>query len=341
MYNKRTLFYLIHFLAAVFVICTLLSTQALSQTETTTKIHTPPEIVKIIEDSKLCYEISDYKDAPASVESPKILPPGLYLKPGDNGSYSLEQFSMSDNAGKIFDQAETFFQNKDFNKAIELYNQVLTIQPDLYNVITMIGDTYYNMGQYENARTFLLQSIEKNFIDYQAHWFLSDTYRKLGDMESALKEITIAHLLNINHQGLQKGIRYYHANMQRPWKEWTFEPQYSLSKEGDKVTIKASGEWLGYALVKAVWTYEPGYIESMIGEPRGTNIIVWPEEQEAVIALMASDNNKVENLKEIFEKGYFTEFIIYEILGKKYPSGLVLMPREKFMRIVEYVNAFH
>jgi tetratricopeptide (TPR) repeat protein len=204
----------------------------------------------------------------------------------------------------------------------------------------MIGDTYYNMGQYENAKTFLLQSIEKNFISYQAHWFLSDTYYKIGDIDSALKEITIAHLLNVNNQGIQKGIRYYRTKLQRPWKEWTFDPQYNLSKDGDKVTIKASEEWLGYALVKALWAYEPGYVESMLGEPRGTRMVVWPEEQEAVVVLMAA-NNKFKNIEEVFEKGYFTEFITYEMLGKKYPDALVLMPREAFMRIVEYVNAFH
>ena len=338
MYNKQHLIHLIH-LIAVFIACTFVSTPALSQTETPKQIHTPPEILKIIEDSQLCYEISENNDMPASEKSPRILPPDLYLKQEDAG-YSLAQFSISDKACQVLEQAETAFKSKDFTKAIELYNQVLIMQPDFYYILTMIGDTYYNLGLYENAKTFLLQSIEKNFISYQAHWFLSDTYYKIGDIDSALKEITIAHLLNVNNQGIQKGIRYYRTKLQRPWKEWTFDPQYNLSKDGDKVTIKASEEWLGYALVKALWAYEPGYVESMLGEPRGTRMVVWPEEQEAVVVLMAA-NNKFKNIEEVFEKGYFTEFITYEMLGKKYPDALVLMPREAFMRIVEYVNAFH
>jgi hypothetical protein len=64
------------------------------------------------------------------------------------------------------------------------------------------------------------------------------------------------------------------------------------------------------------------------------------EEQEAILALLAF-NNELENINEIIEKGFLSEFLTYEVLAKKDPSALVLMPREKFMRLVEYVNSFH
>ena len=336
--KKQNMFHLIFFKVALFV-CSFLSTQSLAQTETSQKLHTPPEIVEIIEDSKLIYEFTDNEDSPASPESLTILPDNLYLKQDDSG-YSLAQFSLSDKTYQLFQEAEEAFINEEFGRAIELYNQMLSIQPEISHVLTLIGDAYFRMGQYETAKGFLLQSIEKNFIDYQAHWFLSSTYRSLGDINSALQELTIAHLLNVNHMGLQGSIRNCRTILNRPWKEWNFEPQYNLSKEGDKVTIKVSEEWLGYAMVKAVWAYEPGYAESVLGEPRGSKLILWPEEMEAVITLLAG-NNKLEHINEIIEKGYFNEFITYEVLGKKYPVGLVLQPRENFMRIVEYVNTFH
>ncbi len=59
-------------------------------------------------------------------------------------------------------------------------------------------------------------SFELNFADYNAHWFLADTYEKLGYMDEASREVTVAHLLNVNHKNLQKTIRYYLKKVNRP-----------------------------------------------------------------------------------------------------------------------------
>jgi tetratricopeptide (TPR) repeat protein len=94
----------------------------------------------------------------------------LYLRKHEN-SYELYQLCLSDKAILIFQQAEEAFNNKDFSKAIELYNEMLTIQPEISLALTLIGDAYFNMGQYDRAKEYLLGAIDRNFIDYDAHWF--------------------------------------------------------------------------------------------------------------------------------------------------------------------------
>jgi len=320
------------------LLCAFMASSALTQTVKSPRLHTPAEIMKIMEDSKLTYEIGE-DSSTAPIDSPAVLSNQMYLREKDGG-YSLETLSLSDKAQPVYDEAEGAFKTGDFKKAIALYNRVLSVQPDYCHALTLIGDAYFSLGLFDSARAYFTRSIGSNFADYNAHWFLADTYRKLGDLKAALKEITIAHLLNVNHANLQKAIRYYRERTNRPWKNWAFEPVYHLSKEGNRVAIKTKAEWMGYALVKAVWAYEPGYAQSMLGETKEKLVIVWPEEKEAVLAVLAS-NDKLKHINEIIEKEFFTEFILYEVAAKKSPSVLVLLPREMFMRVVEYVDTFH
>jgi tetratricopeptide (TPR) repeat protein len=145
---------------------------------------------------------------------------------------------------------------------MELYNKDTTY----FFALTLIGDCFYNLGDYENAIFYFDKAMARNFIDYDAHWFKADALKNLGDMDGALREITIAHLLNVNHESLNMVLRRYREIIGRPWKEMNFEPWYELEISGDSVFVKADPGWLGYASVKALWKYEPGYAESMIGE---------------------------------------------------------------------------
>jgi tetratricopeptide (TPR) repeat protein len=325
-------------LEAGLLFCAFWSVSVFAQVEKSTKLHTPSEIIKIMEDSKLTYEIGyDYVAAP--LDSPVVLSNQMYLRKKEN-DYYLEMFSLSDQAKPVYDQAEEAFHNQEFTKALTLYRQVLAVQPEYFHALTLIGDAYFSMSKFDSAKTYFLRSIDLNFADYNAHWFLADTYKRLDNMEEAAREATIAHLLNVNHLNLQKAIRYYREQTNRPWKEWTFDPQYTLSKDGNKVVIKTTPEWMGYALVKAVWAYEPGYAESMLREEKNNLVIVWPEEKEAIVGALLN-NDRLKHINDIIDKGFFTEFILYEVAAKKHPSLLVLLPREAFMRVAEYVNAFH
>jgi len=323
---------------AVLLIGAFWSVSVFAQVEKSTKLHTPSEIIKIMEDSKLTYEIVDDYVAPP-LGPPVVISNHMYLREKDSG-YSLEMFSLSDQAKPVYDQAEEAFHKQDFTRAMTLYRQVLAVQPEYFYALTLIGDAYFAMGQFDSAKTYFLHSIDLNFADYNAHWFLADTYKRVNNMEEAAREATIAHLLNVNHVNLQKVIRAYRERTNRPWKEWTFDPRYTLSKDADKVVIKTTPEWMGYAMVKAVWAYEPGYAESMLGEEKNNLVIVWPEEKEAIVAALVMNDN-VKHINDIIDKGFFTEFVLYEVAAKKHPSVLVLLPRETFTRVVEYVNTFH
>lgn len=311
---------------------------AVTQVSQNPKLHTPAEIMSILEKSALTYEIgSDFTAAPE--DSPVVLSNQMYLRM-DEGGQSLLMFTISEEAQPLFDRAEEAFHSKDFSGAISLYRQMLVVQPDYLHALTLIGDAFFSMQQFDSAKVYFQQSIDRNFADYDAHWFLADTHAKLNDIDAATREATIAHLLNINHSKLQKVVRYFRQRGNRPWNEWSFTPEYTLSKNGDTVSVKTTTDWIGYALVKAVWAYEPGYATSMIGERNDSLLIKWPEEKEAMLTLLAN-KEKFKHISDIVEAGYFQEFVLYEITAKRHPGVLVLLPREGFMKVVEYVDKFH
>jgi tetratricopeptide (TPR) repeat protein len=326
-----------HFFTLV-VLCMLWDLPGIAQVPQEPKLHSPAEIMAILAKSELTFEIgSDY--TAALPDSPVVLSNQMYLKKEDQGQ-SLVMFTISEQARPLYDRAEEAFQRENFSEAILLYKQVLQVQPDYLHALTLIGDAFFSMQQFDSAKVYLLQSIELNFADYNAHWFLADTYKRLGKFDAALREATVAHLLNVNHSNLQKAVRYYRQMNKQPWKEWSFKPEYTLSKEGNKVTIKSTADWIGYALVKALWAHEPGYASSMLGEQKDSLLIKWPEEKEAILTLLVN-KERFNHINEIVKKGFFEEFVLYEITAPRHPGVLVLLPHEEFMRIVKYVDRFH
>jgi tetratricopeptide (TPR) repeat protein len=308
--------------------------------ESKPKIHIPAEIVAIMQNSPLTYQLDmDNKLQAPKIEAPVVLPNQLYLEKEGEG-YSLREQHISKEAAEIVTNGEAAFEKKEYDTALELYLKAQAMAPNYYFATTLIGDIYFFKGEYEKAISFFLKAIEQNFIDCDAHWFLADSYWKLGKKKETVRSLTIAHLLNVNHEQVKKGVLLYRKEAGKPWKDRTYEPRYALEKEGDTVKVKFAEEWIGYALVKALWAYEPGYAESMLGSAPKSGSVSTLEEKEAVVAGLAG-NKELEHIGKIIEDGYGNQFILYELFARRFPATIVLLPREEFMRLVEYVEKYH
>jgi tetratricopeptide (TPR) repeat protein len=305
-------------------------------------LHTFAEIMKIMEDSKLTYELGSDEDLPPppATEPPKGLWDQAWLMEKGDGGYSLTSFTLSDPARQKLAEAEKAYEAKDYDLALKGYEEVRKLQPDYHKILTLIGDVYYSKEGYETARSYYEEAIQKNFADYQAHWFLADALWKLGDKKAAIRQITIAHLLNVGHANIKKAMLGYRDKTGHPWKDWQFSPRYSLEQDGKKVKIRCPLEWLTYASVKAVWKYEPGYAERMAGPDYAKQLLVDEEEKEALVAYLSQDK-PLPIVSTILDEGFINEFLYYEILAPKAPTAMVMFPRESFMRIVEYIDRYH
>ena len=311
-----------------------------SESKKTPELHEPAEIMKIMEDSTLTYELGSGDDlSPAQIESPRVLSDQMLLLE-EGGGYSLTYYSLPEDARALLESAENAYDAKDYEEALKRYAQLKEKQPAYWHVSVLIGDTYYAMGDYDKAQSAFKEAIKHNFADYQAHWFLGDTQWRRGDQTGAIRSLTTAHLLNVNHKTVREKLLSYRTKAGRPWKAWTYEPRYALKKEGNTIKVTFAKEWLGYAIVKAVWAFEPGYAHDMVGPDYEKNVITMPEEKEALIATIAT-NHELKHIEKIIDDGYADEFIYYELLARKAPDAIVLFPREMFDRLVDYVDTHH
>lgn len=316
----------------------LLLTKAFGDKVKQQRLHSPDEILKIMEESELSYVIGELTDSILEIDSPIVLH-NQYFILTHNDTNSLDEYIMSEQTTKLLQIGDKEFANKNFEAALKYYHQMLESQPEYSFALTMIGDAHYSIGNYDSAKVYFSRAVDRNFVDYSAHWFLADTYDKMGKLDSALKEISIAHLLNINHSVLKSKLQEYRESANHHWQEWDFNPQYQLSKDGDQIFINTHPDWIAYAMVKAVWEYEPGYAYKTSNEPDSL-LVNWPEEKEAIVSLL-TDTTRNQRIYDIIEEGYFEEFVVYELVSKKHPIFLLLLSEENFWQIFDYVEKYH
>ena len=305
-------------------------------------LHTTREILKIMDNSNLVYELGILpEDTVLGEEEPQRLrqPYECHME-GDE--VVVGPAELSDTVMQLIKMGDSVFQAKDYKAALELYREALALDSGSSVVWTMVGDGFFFLEQYDSAETAFKKAIELNYIDYDAHWFLCDVYRKQGDDLRGLEELTIAHILNPNHETLKRTLVSRREAVGQPWRDWEFRPEYVLSSDAHRVSVRAKENWLGYAMAKAVWRYEPGYHQKMTGEELSTSSITLQEERECLAQLLLNPEPDQEVVEPLGD-GYIDQFVFYEIWRKKYPLSLLKMPdiETKVGRIVEYINKYH
>lgn len=305
-------------------------------------LHGWHEILEIMDNSSIEYVLEiDEEMADYPSDSGVVLSTMLYLKKDEDG-YSVQKYELSDSLISLIKQGDSAFARKDFNGAFTNYYRVREADSEFHKIYTFIGDTYYIMGDYDSAIYYFKKALDFNPVDYDAHWFLADSYRDVGRMDEAVYHITCAHLLNRNHEQVKIRMKEIRKAAGHPWKDFEFKPRYKTSKENGRVLIKAPSEWSVYAMVKAVWKYEPGYVEETRGKPPGpTERGPYMEEEKEAILAYFFINDEPDNIATIISNDFIEAFIWYEIWGPQYPHGITVFPQPYFDYLVEYLNRYH
>lgn len=306
----------------------------------TGNINPPLQILKIMEESEIRYNIDiDENMTSNDTTKPIKLHNQYYIKHNGN-AINLDEYNLSDDLSDSLNKAEKLFQNGQYKYAKKLYQYIYKKDTTYNYALTLIGDVFFMQGDLEKAKYYFKKSISKNFIDYSAHWFLADAYWKSGETKKAVKEITLAHIFNVNHEKLKKKLIYYRSETGNKFNNWIFKPIYSVSKQNGKVKIRFKMEWMGYAFVKAIWKYEPDYCKNKIGKSKKESEYNTLEEKEAILSYLVM-NKEEDHINNIVMEGYIIEFILYEIIAKKYPRTLLLLPKDQQEKLFDYVNKYH
>lgn len=307
------------------------------------KIHDPAEIIKIMDASQIRYSLEALTTTEIPDFSERVIYHEFYGKKSPDGSFVVKQYELNDSAAHHYQIAEKFFEQKNHEQARYHYRKALEADPTCYKVMVYIGDTYYHQQRYVEALTWYQRATDSNYIDYLAHWACANALVYMGKQEQALREITIAKVLNRNNPRLTSKLQeIYHLN-KKSYNDWYFVPLYDLSEDNDAegkrtVKIRFKEYWLPYAMAKAVWKYEPGYAESM-----GNNIILG--EKEAVLSywIMVSSHKEgkktmpAKALKLAMESNCFESYVIYEALLPAMPEIAMYIGKEGIEAIASYI----
>ena len=317
----------------------LFSTYGYSQ-----KIKTNFEILQIMNDSKLAYEINTI-DKPIECKdySDKLNFHDSYRVSTDSGIYTYK-YDVNEKAKPYFGKAEFFFELEELDSALYFYKLAVEQDSSLFNVLTYIGQIYEIKKDYDTAIQYYKMAIEKNYIDFMAHWFLADIYASTNKINDAVDEITIARILNRNNPRIRNAMVDIFNKANRDTLDWYFNPQIELNRISEnKLFVGISEKWVGYAMAKALWLFEPGYRESM-GVAEGEYSII--EDKECLIALLVAHENakiQVTNdtqlsiLKEAAENKQLEEYIFYEIVLPQNPFIAYRMPEKLILVIKDYI----
>src|SRR6185312_2395069 len=94
--------------------------------------------------------------------------------------------NVSDKALRSFNDAETEFTNKNYQKAATLYKKAIEEQPNFYKANMYLGDTYYAMGYYADATTVFKDDVQKFPYQLEPRKYLIDAYAKQSQYDNAL-----------------------------------------------------------------------------------------------------------------------------------------------------------
>lgn len=307
------------------------------------KIHSTSEILQLIMDSKLGYEVN-ILDKPVVCKdySDKLNSNNCYRVSTDSSIKTLA-YSLNEQSMPLFNKAEGFFQSNP-DSALFYYELALNADPKLFLVMTFIGQIYESKGNLNNAMEWYKMAISKNYIDYMAHWFLADAYDATGNLDKAVDEITIAQILNRNNYRIKNSMNKIFNKAKRSTDEWYFNPQIEIKKKSEEsISVAMDEKWSGYGMAKALWEFEPGYKESM-GTNKNQHSII--EDRECLVSLLvALDNLKanIDNdtqlriLKDAANNKYLDEYILYEIFLPENPMIAYELPEKTILRIKDYI----
>lgn len=306
------------------------------------KVHTPAEILAIMEKSPISYELEVLKEKIPVPNRTSDLVYNSYYRTIENGEIKLNKYNPNSQAIEYFDEAEKNFRSENFSKAREYYLKALSKDSTYYKMLTYIAQTYAIQGDTKTAKDWYLNAIKVNCIDYMAHWFVSSLYFVENNYDKALDEITIAHILNRNNPRIIKRLNEIFKAKKIKYYEWSFNPQYKLEEKNDETSkVYFESDWLGYSLVKAVWKFEPDYRKSM---GMTENTISTLEEKEALIAIAYTLTKKkmkkypeFKALKLAIENDMLNEYIFYEIILPENPIYASYLTEEFIQSIKKYI----
>jgi tetratricopeptide (TPR) repeat protein len=301
------------------------------------------DFLKITGNSQVQYEFSLMKHQVKGDFDPGRLNFNYYYR---NDSMKVLPFGIDFEATELYEWGLEALMMEEPDTAIVIFQEVLAMFPRYTPALTGIGQAYEQLGQPRKALEFHRQAYTLNPIDYIACWSLARNYHTLGMADSAMNMILRAWVLNRNSLEIKREVVNIFGFRGLILNDWIFIPQYQMARNGDKVSVSYFPAWMGYAICKAVWAYEPGFAAGR----QLTGDLSMFQERECLSCLVTSmEGNKKETagdqslvaFRVALQQKMALEFILFEILLPYNPDMAYLLDETRMAKMVDYLKMVH
>lgn len=267
------------------------------------------------------------------------------------GKVRLHSHLPDEDVEPLFSAASDAFAARDFEQARRLYREAVEIRPSYFKSYTYLGNALYFLARYAEAQRVFEQALRLNPYDYQAHLFLGDTLHQLGHYDEAKRSLTHAFVLNRDNEVVQERLRGSLAKMGLALRDGRIEPRVRiLPSVGDEVVIqldKEEGErWYALAACLACWAYEDGCRERAPSDQDPLRIAMYREcllNQAASVAARSEAGAPAADeriLLAAIEDGFLEAIVFWEVLAKRAPAVMLLIPDELRADVLRYIERY-
>jgi len=157
------------------------------------------------------YYIPDSEDVSSDrtmIEQPSFAWPGSIT--GTNPvQLDLSRFSQStiDDPVELSRQANEFFANKQYDRAAELYEQLLVFGPDNVDIYNNLGITLHYLGRSAEALRWLNEGVTRDSTHQRIWLTLGFVNSEVGDIEQARTALTNAVQMGADNEIGESAVR--------------------------------------------------------------------------------------------------------------------------------------
>ncbi|HYU24459.1 MAG TPA: tetratricopeptide repeat protein [Thermoanaerobaculia bacterium] len=326
----------------------------------------PAEYMKIMEASKLHYKIgTEPAKTPVAMMNCARRDETTRLVVEKNRK-KLIDWTIAPEAKKLLEEGEVLYKANNYAGAAEKYKAALAADPQAVSGYYFLGDTLL-FGKNDAAAA--LEQYQKGIaLDPtmpSGHFFASSALVRLGRHDEAREEIIKALTYHPAYESVWKIADKSEQRWNiKPVARFKFEPPagYLGVRNGDSidVSIGANGEWLGYAICKAVWANEARFRKQHVeggwsveeenacianqlmgrynmteaaldkrGRPKPTN--------EQIVAAMPPLE---QHLWEVAKAQLLDGYILFEVMGQHCPLAISTLSDDAIKQVDAYIRRY-
>lgn len=331
----------------------------------------PAWYLKQLSESKKTYKIES-KPAPNPIDEytcrARVLE-YVRIRSGDHWTLGIPK--RHPDSAKLLAEAEELYDKKQYAEAAERYRKMIALDANDVIAHLLLGDTFL-FGDGDNAAALAeyrkALAIDPTFSP--AYFFSANALMRLDRADEARAAVVAALSYNPTYENLYRALdTKTGAYGLRPLARHRFEPPRGyVGKPDDKGIVVyggADGEWLTYAVCKAVLRNEPAARKEVLGDAEAVEAS-FEEERACVVAQVDGSLERtramlekkaggkpvsdadvrnaapplVRHLADVLDADLFDGYVAFEILGQRCPIAATMYPQEVHEAVAKYVGRY-